>query len=101
MEGSSFYRLASHGGAPAPRRAAARTPSFASASQGGPDLGREPLKLGELIGAHEPDTKVVDSSRSLPFKGREPPEGYAVALRAVGELVERADRELLHLEADL
>src|SRR6266545_379630 len=81
MEGSSFYRLASHGGAPAPRRAAARTPSFASASQGGPDLGREPLKLGELIGAHEPDTEVTDSSRSIPSKRREHHVGGAEAHR--------------------
>src|SRR5437867_8082681 len=42
-----------------------------SASQGWPDLGREPLQLGELIVAHEPDTEVADSSHSIPSKRRE------------------------------
>src|SRR2546426_12384448 len=62
MEGSSFF-------------------SLASAAKGGPDLGREPLQLGELIVAHEPDTEVADSSRSIPSKRREHHVGGAEAHR--------------------
>src|SRR5215831_1565226 len=54
------------------------TPSlFASTAKGGQDLGGEPLELGELIVADEPDAQVGDAGGGVATKGRDHDVGGA------------------------